>query len=72
MKAAVTYHQGLNVRTAPTKQAPIARTLKFNQTVETEPFNDEWVSVEGGYCMRRYLRFNVGRKAKPKPEEADE
>lgn len=74
MKAAVTYHQGLNVRTAPTKQASIARTLKFNQTVEAEPFSDEWVRVEGGYCMKRYLRFNVdgkGRQSRSEPTMAE-
>lgn len=69
MKAAVTYHQGLNVRTAPTKQAPIAKVLKLNETVEAEPFNDEWVSVEGGFCMKRYLRFNVGQKGRQNRSE---
>lgn len=66
MRAAVTYHKGLNVRTAPTKQAPIAKVLGFGEEVDSEPFNGDWVAVEGGYCMKRYLRFNVGEKGRRK------
>lgn len=53
----VDYLPGVNLRAEPSLTASILRVLKHGETVQLtgKEAPDEWVSVVGGFCMKKYL-----------------
>lgn len=46
----------LNVREAPSKDAKIIRILESGEIVEILEYENEWVKIQDGYCMKEFLK----------------
>lgn len=47
----------LNVRETPSKESKIVRVLESGETVEILEYENEWVRIQDGYCMKEFLKL---------------
>lgn len=47
--------KGINLRKAPSKNAPVVGVLDHGAKVRVESVENGWVKVDGGYCMAKFL-----------------
>lgn len=52
----VTAQDGLNVRSVPSTNCPVIKTLKYGTVASFTAYNDKWKELDsGGYCYSKYL-----------------
>lgn len=47
--------KGINLRKAPSKNAPVVGVLDHLSKVRAESVENGWAKVDGGYCMAKFL-----------------
>ena len=47
--------KGINLRKAPSKNAPVVGVLDHGAKVRAESVENGWAKVDGGYCMAKFL-----------------
>ena len=47
--------KGINLRKAPSKNAPVVGVLDHGAKVRVESVENGWAKVDGGYCMAKFL-----------------
>lgn len=46
----------LNVREKPTKESRILRVLEAGEVIEILEYENEWVKIQDGYCMKEFIK----------------